>query len=171
MALRCLPVLVLVCFGLTWVASCQDIPEPRLILERAIVAHGGEMNLSKPRIGVLKGASTIDESEITQEESFDLPKRWKRTTSGAFLDGTKRVSFDLVVDANHWQWEPGSEVRQIKEQQIASPHIAVAMVLLRLKKEKATLSALKEIKIDDRRAIGFRATWGDSNTRASAHFG
>jgi hypothetical protein len=162
MALRCLLVLVVICSGLGWLASCQEAPEPRSILERAIAAHGGGKNINKLRLGVLRGASTLDDSEITQEESFDLPKRWKRTTSGEF-DGKKRVSYDLVTDGNHWQWELGGEARQVKQQPGAQPHFGVVTMLLTLKDEKATLSPLKEIKVDDRRAIGFRDSSGDTS--------
>src|SRR5437762_773106 len=86
----CLPILV----------SCQQAPDPHSILKKAIAAHGGAKNIAKPRMGMLK--ATNKEGDITQEEFFDLPKRWKRTTVGTFKD-EKRTSFNLMIDGKFWE--------------------------------------------------------------------
>jgi hypothetical protein len=145
--------------GLPMFASCQNAPEPRILLKKAIAAHGGEKNITKPRVGMLKGTNNKKgDLEITQEEVFDLPKQWKRVTTGAF-EGQRRTSFDLMIEGKFWEWENGEQARQTENQRGAQPYFAVATVLLDLTGEKVKLSLLEKKKFNDRSAFGLRAAW------------
>jgi len=152
-----------------WLSVSQaQSPEPRSILEKAIEAHGGAENIGKPRMGILKGISKGDGPEISQEETFDLPKRWKRVTS-ATLDGKRRVSFDLMVDGKLWQWDDGIEPQETPNTANAQPYFAIVSLLLHLTKEKVKLTRLQKTKVNGDSAAGFRATW-DSSTAADYYF-
>ncbi len=137
-------------------SSTQGAPEPDAILKKAIEAHGGVKNIKKPRMGILKGVSKDNDAEVTQEETFDLPKRWKRVTVLSF-EGKKRTSFLLEVEGKHWEWEDGGEVRQTKNEQMAVSHFGLLTKMVELTDEKVILSALPEIMIDGQAAIGFTA--------------
>jgi hypothetical protein len=139
--------------------SCQPVPEPQSILKKAIAAHGGENNISKPRIGVLRASSkTAGNREHSSEDTFDLPKRWKRVTTKTVL-GKKTSYYTLMAEGKLWEWDDGAPVRPVENQAGSQPHFGVLMVLLQLKSGKVKLSPLKKIDVEDRAAIGFRAAW------------
>lgn len=140
-----------------WIAGGQA-PDPRAILDKAIEAHGGAANINKRRMGMLKGKTIGTDSEFTQEETFDLPKRWKRITASAF-EGKRRVSTDVMIDGKLWRWEERTEAREIKNDGSIQPYFAALSVLLDLKQKKAKLSELKKVKVKGDSAVGFRASW------------
>lgn len=149
---------VMCIFAFPALVSCQPLPEPQSILKKAIAAHGGKKNITKPRMGVLKGISKAEGPEISQEETFDLPKRWKRVTTGTF-EGERKVSFNLMIQEKLWQWEEGAEAQPARNQAGAKSHFAAIEVLLDLTDEKVKLSPLKRITVNNQSAIGFRAVW------------
>jgi hypothetical protein len=142
--------------GFTMVA-CQTSPEPRKILNAAIDAHGGEKNIKKPRKCTLTATSKKGDSEITTEEKFDLPNRWKRTTS-AVIEGKKRVAFGLFADGKLWQWEEGGDPVQ-SEGGVAQPSLGVLDFLLDLTADKVKLSYLGKKRVNGLPARGIRAEW------------
>jgi hypothetical protein len=148
---------LVVCLACPILVSCRAAAEPRALLEKAIEAHGGEENLKKARKGILKG---IDKGTgdgtmaITQEEFFDLPKRWKRSTSGVIND-KRRTSFLLAVDGRFWQWEEGDAAKETKNEAEAKPHLALLETLLELRDTK--LSAIKGVDVQGRATAAFRA--------------
>src|ERR1700736_3583230 len=103
-------------------------PEPRSILEKAIEAHGGAKNIGKSRMGTLKG-KTQGGDEMTMEETFDLPKRWKRVTSG-IINGKRRVAFTLMIEGNLWQWDEGMKPQQTPNLENAQAYFTGVSVLL-----------------------------------------
>lgn len=139
------------------VSCCQNRPDAQAILDKAIVAHGGKAELCKPRTGMLKGTDKAFGREVNQQEWFDLPRKWKRVTSATF-GGRKRVSVNLMVDGNLWQWEDGAEPEQAKNRGSAAPYFASLMLLIGLKESKAQMATLKPIKVNDHVAVGLRAS-------------
>ena len=137
-------------------------PEPRSILEKAIEAHGGAKNIGKNRMGTIKGKTEGKGIEITQEETFDLPKRWKRITS-ATLDGKRRVSFDVMIGAKHWQWDEGEKPQEVQNRANAQAYFSSLSVLLDLAQEKVKLSRLQKTKVNGESAAGLRATQSESD--------
>lgn len=155
------------CLVCTVLVSCQELPEPALILQKAIEAHGGEENIKKPRKGILKGADNVH-AEMTQEEFFDLPDRWKRTTS-AVIKEKRRAAFLLVVDDKCWKWEAGGAPKETENEgneTEAKPHLAVLTLLLELQDVK--LSPIKGVTVDSQLTVGFRAEKGE--TPAECYF-
>lgn len=145
-----------------WLAvSHAQSPEPHALLEKAIEAHGGAKNIAKHRMGTLKGRTEGKGGEITQEETFDLPKRWKRVTS-ATLDGKRRVSFDVMIDGKLWRWDEGAKPKETPNKDNAQPYFAALSFLLDLTKEKVKLSPLQKTKVNGESAAGLRATWDRS---------
>ncbi|MBI3411110.1 MAG: TIGR03067 domain-containing protein [Planctomycetes bacterium] len=144
--------------------SAQDT-DPRSLVTKAISAHGGEKNITKPRMGIVKSTGKMqlrgfgekNDSETSQEEVFDLPKRWKRVTIGSF-EGEKITAFNLMIDGKFWEWEDGGEPRQSKG---SSPghRFQVVTGLLDLLKEKTKLSPLKDMTIQGQSVAGVRASW------------
>ena len=138
-------------------------PEPHSIIEKAIEAHGGVKNISKNRMGMMEGKTEGKEIEITQEETFDLPKRWKRKTS-ATLEGKRRISFDVMIGAKLWQWNEGEKPQQVPNDANAQAYFSTLSILLDLSQEKVKLSPLQKTKVNGESAVGLRATWDNSGS-------
>ena len=74
--------------------------EARVVLERAIRAHGGADKLERTKRGQLKakveGRYLGGVSQVTWEEKFDLPRRFRRSVEGTIGGGA--FSMEYVVD-------------------------------------------------------------------------
>jgi hypothetical protein len=147
--------------GIFMLASCQDNPEPHSVLKKAIAAHGGADKISKPRLGVLRGKDEKDGPKLDQEETFDLPGRWKRVIRGQ-IAGKRKTWFAQRSEGKLWEWEEGMEPELAKNQAGSQPHFGVLTVLLTLTGDKVKLSRLRKTTIDGKSAVGFRALW-DAN--------
>jgi hypothetical protein len=151
-------ILILVVGGVFWLAeSLGQSPEPRSVLLRAIEAHGGEKAILKPRMGMLKGSTQEKGFDSRVEETFDLPFRWKRTSTGTY-NGKKRVVHHWMIDDTIWRWEPGGEKQPVPSDKSASAFDKLKL-LLNLNRESVALAPLKRIKVNGRSAVGFRAAW------------
>jgi hypothetical protein len=140
--------------------SCQESPEPRSILTKAIAAHGGEKNIAKPRRGVLKGIQSKNSysDEMTLVDTFDLPKQWKKVGDVKFK-GQRTITTLLAVDGKFWSWKEGAEPQARQDDGGVKPYIGNLSTLINLVGDGVKLSPLKEIKINDMPAVGFRASW------------
>jgi hypothetical protein len=107
-------------------------------------------------MGMLKGKS--DNFDATQEETFDLPKRWKRVTVG-IVNGERKVGFSLSIDGRFYEWEEVGEVRQTKNETGAKPYFGVLALLVDLTEENVKLSPLANKEINNQPSVGFRAAW------------
>ena len=116
---------------------------------KAIGAHGGEKNLRKPRKGILKATNKFDGFDVLQEEFFDIPKQWKRVTTGT-IDGKRKVSYDLCVDDTVWAWEDGGEVQQTQNKNGAMPYFGHLTLLLDFASADFKLTPLKKREINGR---------------------
>ena len=140
--------------------ACQPSPEPRSILDKAILAHGGEEKIMKPRAGIIrtKESRGTKGDETTIEEMFDLPKRWKRVVTT--LEKGQRTTINLlVVDGEVWTWEVGRDVLKTKDDGRIYPTFRKGSALIGLKSEKVKLSPIKKVSVDGQLASGFRASW------------
>ena len=64
-----------------------------------------------------------------------------------------------MTEGKLWDWEDGAAVQLAENQTGSQPHFGVITVLLELLHDKVELTPLKRIKVNDRSATGFRASW------------
>lgn len=143
--------------SLSALGSCQYPPEPGAVLAKAIEAHGGEENITRPRIGVLKGKTVNGSLEVSQEELFELPKHWKGITTGT-VQGKKKTVFTLVVEGKAWEWQEGDEPRETSADQ-GNSFVGILTWLIDLKRKDAKISVIKGMNINAEPAIGITAVW------------
>lgn len=133
-------------------------PDPLIVLEQAIAAHGGEKEIDKPRIGILRATSKGDAGDSEIEELFDLPGRWRKKMVST-KEGRKHTSFGLVFDDQAWKWELGGKAKKVDRGQVAS--LADFSILLDLHQMDIKLESLRQTRVQGESASGFRAHWGD----------
>ncbi len=94
-------------------AAAEDA---RALLDRAIAAHGGADRLNKTRKGRLKakmdGADRGVPFQVTWEETFDLPQRYRRTIDRTLRDATHHLEY--VIDGKKgWLREEKEPARDL----------------------------------------------------------
>jgi hypothetical protein len=97
--------LVVVASALSF-AQLRADEEPKMILEKAIHAHGGQEKLAltlKGRIKAkAKGTSPPNLGfSVTWEETFELPSKYKRLIDGEFNDKPFSLEYS-VINGNGW---------------------------------------------------------------------
>ena len=133
------------------------LPTPGTILDKALAAHGGKKNILKPRKAHIKRMDTISKGKAAMELWLDLPKRWKGVQTTHFRQ-KKEVSVVLSTGGKVWEWKAGGEVREAaKPEEAAEPTFGLLMKMAELGDGKFTLSALGEIEVGDKKAVGLRA--------------
>ncbi|MBI2807468.1 MAG: hypothetical protein HYX68_20995 [Planctomycetes bacterium] len=141
--------------------SCQGNPEPKAVLQKGIAAHGGLDAITKPRRGIVKGSRPkIGGFEMCFEETFDLPKSWKRVTT-INKKGKKETLFQLKRDGKLWQWSEGEVATPKPDDGRTKPHFELIAILRELLDDRIKLTARKGVAVDDRPTVGFRAKWKD----------
>jgi hypothetical protein len=134
----------------------------RLIVEKAIQAHGGEANISKLRTMRIKVEGTTDlvpgqpNLPLTVEDTWQMPDRYK-TSSMFQLQGQKLTQTQVIVGDKGWiqsngqtQDLPREAVAEMKEQKYAEDLDRLGF----LKEKNIELSVLDEIKVDGKPAVG-----------------
>jgi hypothetical protein len=92
--------------------------EPQDILKGAIKAHGGEDKIAASLTGKLVADATFDfpgagEGKITWEESFELPRRYRRLINGKFQDQPVRMEYAITKGAG-WIKQGDGPARDFK---------------------------------------------------------
>jgi hypothetical protein len=141
-------------------ASAQD--GARAIVEKAIQAQGGEAKIAKLRTMRIKVEGTTDlvpgqpHLPFTLEDTWQMPNRYK--TSSTFQLQDKKYTQTQVIDGDKgWiqsdgqtQDLPKEAVTEMKEQKYAEDLDRLGF----LKEKGIELSALDEIKVDGKPAVG-----------------
>jgi hypothetical protein len=141
-------------------AFAQD--EARAIVEKAIQAQGGEANVAKLRTMRIKVEGTAalipgqPDLPFTIEDTWQMPTRYK-TTSTFQLTGRKLIQTQVIDGDRGWiridgqtQDLPKEAITEMSEQKYAEDLDRLAF----LKGRGIQLSALDEIKVDGRPAVG-----------------
>ncbi len=156
-----------VLFAFTPAARAAD--EPKVILDKAIKAHGGEEFLTKNKAANLKTKGKIDlpgvgETEFTQETSYMIPDKFKDTLEMKIM-GQNVSLFTLVngdkvtVEVNGKEVEGGGD--KVKEQMKGMGHVMEIGRLAPLKNKKYELSIIGEDKVEGKKVIGIRVSAKD----------
>src|SRR5579871_5298896 len=102
----------LVC-SLMLFATAQADETPRATMQNAIKAHGGKKNLAKTLTGTLVAKATMSlapdvESSISWEETFELPRRYRRTIKGKLMGKDFSMEY-AIIDGSGWIRQNGGE--------------------------------------------------------------
>ena len=141
-------------------AFAQD--RARAIVEKAIQAQGGEANVAKLRTMRIKVEGTTalipgqPDLPFTIEDTWQMPKRYK-TTSTFRLMGRQLIQTQVLDGDRGWiridgqsQDLPKEAITEMSEQKYAEDLDRLAF----LKARGIQLSALDELKVDGRPAVG-----------------
>jgi hypothetical protein len=148
--------------GLTAGSRAAD-DDPKAVLAKAIKAHGGEEALTKYKAtqsktkGKLFNLPVIGEAEFTQEAASMLPDKAKETMT---LDvGGQKVNVVTIMNGDTFSIESaGMDVPitdDIKKALKGAQYMMKVARLVSLVKDKDyELSALGEVKVEDKPAVG-----------------
>ncbi len=133
-------------------------------MEKAIEAHGGEARIARTKIGRLK--ATVEGSfagagafKATWEETFDLPRRYRRVMEGSEAGQPFHREF-AANETEGWMrlGQKAPQVFPVSETLPLEQHWhAVLMRLVLLKNKDTRLTALPEAQRDGRSLAGIRA--------------
>jgi hypothetical protein len=138
--------------------------EARAVLEKAIQAHGGEDRIARTKTGHLQAnvESTIVGSGVfkeTWEETFDLPRRYRRVVDGK--EGGQPFHREFVVNGTQgWERQGRDAVKVFPVTKTLPPEQhwhAVLLQILYLKAKETRLKYLGEEQRAGRLLIGIHA--------------
>jgi hypothetical protein len=143
-------------------AGAQETP--RGTLEAAIKAHGGKQNLAKTLTGTLhakaKMALSPDvDAAISWEETFELPRRYRRTIKGQFMGKDFSMEY-AITDGSGWIRQNGGKAKDYKgdKQPLSRSWNAILAILPSCLAEGANLKAAGKAKVEGREAVGVRVS-------------
>jgi hypothetical protein len=147
---------------LTAGASAQD--EAKAIIIKAIKAHGGEEALTKVKALQIKAKGKIEilgGLEFTQESSFMMPDKFKEAVDMEVMGQKLRVvsvfnGKKLIIEANGQNFPVDDKVQEIIKGSVYA--LKVARMVPLIKEKGFELSALGEVKVDGKPAVGVRVT-------------
>jgi len=134
----------------------------KLIIDKAIKAHGGEANLDKHKASQTKTKGKLDPEgsmiEFTEEVTIHFPNKFKSTSQFDFMGPHKvLVGFD---GATAWLNADGKDVSamfdKLTDLMKEQAYILEATRLSKLKDKNYELSSLGETKVQDKSAVGVR---------------
>ncbi|HWG47205.1 MAG TPA: hypothetical protein VN688_30860 [Gemmataceae bacterium] len=155
-------IIVLIC-ALVLPSSAVRAEEAHAILNRAIQAHGGESRLARTKVGRLKakaegafaGAGAFN---VTWEETFDLPRRYKQTIEGT-VNGMAMNTESAVNGRKGWMRQGKEPPRDFSLPELLPLeqhwHTFLAQLLL-LRSKDTQLTSLNEERRDGRTLVGIR---------------
>lgn len=144
------------------VTGCiQSQQTPRVTVQAAVKAHGGEENLAKTVIGSLAAKSTMAlgnvEASMSWEETFELPHRYYRKISGQVMGRDISMEY-AITDGSGWIRHNGGQAKEYKgeKQPLERSWNAFLALLPLCLEEGVKLEAAGEEKVDWREAIGVK---------------
>ncbi len=148
--------------GLLLTAGARAEDETRAVIARAIKAHGGEEALTKYPAGQTKAKGKLEilgGLEFTQEGSFMLPDKIKEVMEMEVMGQKVRVVsvFDgtkAFIQANGQDVPITDSIKEAFKDGIYA--IKVARLVPLLKEKEFELSALGEVKVEGKPAVGVR---------------
>jgi hypothetical protein len=157
------PGILVVCLFMQTSAVGGD-ESPRATLQAAIKAHGGAEKLARTLTGTLlaRGESTLApevRSSISWEETFELPRRYRRSIKGQFAGEEFSMEY-AVTDGKGWVRQNGGEPRDYQGDKRPLSHSwnAVLGLLPSCLGEGVKLGPGGREKVEGREAIGVRAS-------------
>ena len=111
--------LVTACLPLSGVLADES---PRVTVQSAIKAHGGEQNISKTLTGTVVAKAKMSlapdvEAAITWEETFELPRRYRRSIKGQFMGKDFSMEY-AITEGSGWVRQNGGEARDYKGEKL-----------------------------------------------------
>jgi hypothetical protein len=166
--------IVLVCLVPLTIAA-DPAADARIVVDKAIQAHGGEARLARTKTGRLKANVVrttvgVEVFKARWEEIFDLPDRYRRVIEG--IENGSGVRMELVVNGKiGWMRRDGGVLTDFP---VPEPlpveqhwHAMLAQLLL-LRSKNARLTLLGDERRDGRSLVGVRVVSPD--TEAVLHF-
>jgi hypothetical protein len=151
--------------------ACRADDSPRAIIEAAIKAHGGEQKLTSTLTGTLLAKAMFSmspelQATITWEETFELPRRYRRSIKGEAM-GRKFSMEYAITDGNGWIRQDGGAPTDHKgeKQPLSSSWNAILALLPLCLEEGVELKTAGKQKVDGKDAIGVRVSggqWGEA---------
>lgn len=146
-------------------------PTPRDVLDKAIQAHGGRDAVMKTLIGKVQARATFRvppqiDSAITWDESFDLPRRYRRTIKGVLNEAPFTMAF-AVTNKGGWSRTNAGEILEFPPAEISLYTCWNAMLatLPSLQKDAANLKTIGSRRVGNIEAVGIQLSLnGDSTT-------
>jgi hypothetical protein len=138
----------------------DDRSDALAVVDDAIKAHGGADALAKAQAYTRKGAGTVELGKVmslTDELTVSLPDRTRLV-----IDLEKMAHLVTVLNGDK-AWEstggPASDVTALRLQELRDEaYILWLATLTPLKKDGVTLKPQKEIKVNDKPAVGVSVT-------------
>ncbi len=142
-------------------ASVAAAEDARMIVSKAIMAHGGEAKLARLKIMSSKAKGSVKpgfEGHFTQEIVWQWPDRLKYTVT---VDRARPISIvETISGDDSWSSRDGKPgpLDAIKRDELRTQaHLRRLLLLTPLLRDKSyKLSVLDEIRIEDRPAVGVR---------------
>lgn len=132
------------------------------ILEKAIKAHGGKEKLVATLTGKFKAKVTGNFPQVGHltfiwEETYQLPKRYKRTIKGKFKDMPTTLEY-AIVDGKGWIRQNGGKVTDITVQKVTLERVWNATLgrLPKMLGKGYKLSLADKAKVFGREAVGLK---------------
>jgi hypothetical protein len=150
------------CLGLALNAGQQD--DVKALVKKAIKAHGGAKNLAKQKASHVKGSGTLDfmnNAKFTTDTFFQDPDKFKNVVEVEI--NNMNVSVIQVFNGKRfWINAMGKTIELKDKKDIAelkeNLYVENLTNLIGLLDKGVTLSPLGEVKVNDKAAIGVRAS-------------
>lgn len=147
---------------------------PREVVKAAVKAHGGEDKIATSLTGTLLATAKVTlapdvEAAISWEETFELPRRYKRFIKGT-LNGEDFSLEYAVTEGSGWIRQNGGEAKDFKGKQLPLGRRWNAMLatLPPLLSEKVKLETAGKVQDGDRELVGVKVMSDDE--RYSLYF-
>jgi hypothetical protein len=148
---------------LVWVgiARSDDESDARAIVTKAIKATGGEAAIAKHKSATFKEKGLYfgmggDGLPYTASYAVELPSKFRMDVEGLFL---------MIVNGDKGWTKMGDQTKEMTKEELAAQQMTLKAEwmggLLPLQDKAFTLATLPEIKIDDKAAVGVKATRKD----------
>jgi hypothetical protein len=158
--------LTLCLFILARTAHADDQAKVKELLDKAIKAAGGEEKLNKFQAAITKSKGKFHPQDLTftMESQFLAPSRSR--THMVFGEGDEKLTMTTVLNGDKgWQKVNDGEAEALEGDELNEERESVycdwATMLAPLKDKAFQLSALPEIKVDDRAALGLQVMHRD----------
>ncbi len=145
------------------VSHARTQETPRTTIQAAIKAHGGKENLAKTLTGTLKAKAkmwrTGDESAISWQETFELPRRYRRSIKGKFQGKDFTMEY-AITEGSGWVRTNGGEIQEYKgeKQPLSRSWNATLALLPSCLGDGVKLTAAGRDKVEGRDAVGVRVS-------------
>jgi hypothetical protein len=159
---------LLVFCGGTALAHAQEKDPARMILLKAIKAHGGEEAIMKLRVAEVKYTTWValpgmGEGEVNVEETYQLPKQIKKVITGKFGGKDVDLTWAVIDGGKKWWYRDGGGETKVMDGNMDlesqyRPYLPLEKLVLVLKHKDTKLTVLGEKKEGKRVLVGLTMT-------------